>query len=168
MGQTDYYLKSLTEVTDELNVNTDKGLDAKEAGRRLNQYGPNELVIGKKINPLKLFLNQFNDVLIMVLLAAAGVSFGLSFIEEHGSATESLLIIAIVIAIAVVGFFNEYKAEKTVEALRKLVGHNAKVRRDGQIMEIPAGQLVQGDIVLLEEGMKVPGDIRLSIVKSLK
>ncbi len=82
--------------------------------------------------------------------------------------TESLLIFAIVIAIAVIGFFNEYKAERTVEALKKLVGHSAKVRRDGKVVEVAASQLVPGDIVLLEEGQKVPADMRLLECKLLQ
>ena len=169
MGKTeqDYYLESADEITQQLKTNIETGLSNKEATSRIDIYGRNELASGRKINPFKLFISQFNDVLVLVLLAAAGVSYGLSFIEEGGSATESLLIVAIVIAIALVGFFNEYKAEKTVEALKKLVGHKAKVRRDGQIQEIPAAELVPGDLVILEEGMKVPGDIRLVQVKNL-
>ena len=168
MGKTDYYRQAMPEVADELKVDTNHGLEPNEIASRLSHYGRNELAAGKKINPFKLFISQFNDVLIMVLLVAAGVSFGLSFVEEHGSATESLLIVSIVIAIAVVGFLNEYKAEKTVEALRKLVGHKAKVRRSGQVVEIPSEELVPGDVVLLEEGVKVPADIRLFQVRNLK
>jgi Ca2+-transporting ATPase len=82
--------------------------------------------------------------------------------------TEGLLIFAIVIAIALVGFLNEYKAEKTIEALRKLVGQNAKVKRNGQIINIPAGDLVPGDVVLLDEGAKIPADLRLVEVKQIK
>lgn len=91
--------------------------------------------------------------------------------EAHAESegyTESLLIFAIVIAIAITGFLNEYKAEKTVEALRKLVSQNAKVRRDGKEIEIPASEVVPGDIVLLEEGQKIPADIRLLEVKNIR
>jgi Ca2+-transporting ATPase len=87
--------------------------------------------------------------------------------EDEG-AQEALLIFAIVLAIALIGFFNEYKAEKTVEALKKLVGQKAKVRRDGRIVEVEASLLVPGDIVLLDEGAKVPADVRLVQVRSLQ
>jgi Ca2+-transporting ATPase len=89
-------------------------------------------------------------------------------VEAESSPTEALLIFAIVIAIAVVGFFNEYKAEKTVEALRQLIGQKARVRRAGKNIEIDADQLVPGDIVLLDEGAKIPADIRLVEIRQLK
>ena len=88
--------------------------------------------------------------------------------EESEGAKEALLIFAIVLAIAVIGFFNEYKAEKTVEALKKLVGAKASVRRDGKVIEIEASEIVPGDIVLLSEGQKVPADLRLVQVRSLQ
>lgn len=156
-----YYQKDAKSVLDEFGVSLEQGLSDKEVAARLEKYGPNQLIEGKKRSALKLFFGQFKDVLIIVLIAAATVSLGLGILEEHGSITEALLIYAIVIAIAVVGFLNEYKAEKTVEALRKLVSATARVRRGGQVMDINVGQLVPGDIVLLDEGKKVPADIRL-------
>lgn len=162
-----YQLKS-PEVLNQLGVSADKGLDSAEAAKRLNEYGRNELQSAKKLNPFKLFFSQFNDALIIVLLVAAALSFGLAFVETGGSVKESLLIFIIVIAIALVGFFNEYKAEKTVEALKKLVGYKARVRRGGQVMEVDATQMVPGDIVLLEAGQKVPADIRLIEVNDLQ
>lgn len=207
------YRKSAKKVLDGLKVNPQKGLSSDDVAKRLEEYGRNELEAAKKINPFKLFISQFNDVLVIVLVVAAFISLGLSFIgsseytaasdderatflatspaipedqilcndsgecnyesqienhSEREGLTESLLIFAIVIAIAVIGFLNEYKAEKTVEALKKLVGHSAKVRRNGEVMEVPSGELVPGDIVLLEEGQKVPSDIRLIEVKSLQ
>jgi P-type Ca2+ transporter type 2C len=89
-------------------------------------------------------------------------------IEVNESPTESLLIFSIVIAIAIVGFLNEYKAEKTVEALRKLVGFKAKVRRNGKLVEIDSTELVAGDIVIIEEGQKVSADIRIAEARSLR
>lgn len=150
-----------------LQVEARTGLSAREAAVRLQRYGRNELQSGKPINPFKLFLSQFQDVLVIVLLIAAAVSFGLAFVEEGGSIKESLLIVAIVIAIALVGFFNEYKAEKTVEALKKLVGFKARVKRDGRVAEVDAAEVVPGDIILLEAGQKVPADIRLIEVNEL-
>ncbi len=148
-------------------VAVDSGLSKEEVANRLQKFGRNELHAGKKVNPLALFLGQFKDALVIVLIIAASVSFGLAFIEENGSIKESLLIISIVVAIALVGFFNEYKAEKTVEALKKLVGFKARVRRGGEVMEVNATELVPGDVVLLEAGQKVPADIRLVDVSDL-
>lgn len=214
MGQ--WFKKSTSQTLHELKSDQHKGLTQAESADRLKEYGPNKLEAGKRINPFKLFLSQFNDVLVIILLIAAAVSLAVSYIapaeetltgqakqdyynEQYGltdtettcqalvpecgyyerlpdptvekedeGATEAALIFAIVIAIAVIGFLNEYKAEKTVEALRKLVGHNARVRRGGKTVEIPASELVPGDIVLLEEGQKVPADMRLLQVKSLQ
>lgn len=192
MGKTAPYRQSSQEVATEFKVQTDQGLSAAEAKKRLEQYGTNSLQSGKKINPFKLFISQFNDILIIILIIAATVSLGLSFVPSthHETAvesevaaeqqqrtaesaageegvTESLLIFGIVLAIAIIGFLNEYKAERTVEALSKLVGHKAKVRRGGSVLEIDTVELVPGDIVLLEEGAKTPADIRLFQAKNL-
>lgn len=155
------------QVLSQLSVSKNKGLSQPEATKRLKDYGLNQLTADKKINPFKLFINQFKDVLIIVLLVAAAVSFALAFVEDGGSIKESMLIMAIVVAIALVGFFNEYKAERTVAALTKLVAYKAKVRRGGKILELNAFDLVPGDIVLLESGQKVPADIRLVEVNDL-
>lgn len=163
----EFYRQKSEHIAKEMDVKESEGLSAAEAQKRLEKYGLNALAEGRKINPFKLFLSQFNDVLIIVLLIAAAVSFGLSLVEEHGSATEAILIFAIVIAIAAIGFFNEYKAEKTVEALTKLIGSTARVRRNGTVHEIPTEQIVPGDVVLFEEGAKVPADVRLLKVNSL-
>ena len=163
-----WYELSPQAVLKKLNVEPTKGLSSKEAEERLHQHGRNELQASKRINPLQLLLSQFNDALVIVLIIAAAVSFGLAFVEEGGSIKESLLIIVIVIAIALVGFFNEYKAEKTVEALKQLVGFKARVRRDGETSEIEAAEVVPGDIVLLEAGQKIPADIRVLDATELK
>lgn len=149
-------------------VKSEAGLSTREAKRRLEQYGPNSLPSGPKTSPLTLFLSQFKDALIIVLIVAATVSLILSFFEHEGLPTEALLIYAIVIAIATVGFLNEYKAEKTVEALKKLMSQSCRVRRDGQIIEIPTELVVPGDIVLLDEGKKIPADLRILDAKRLQ
>ena len=164
----DFYKKSALSVAKDLSVVTKAGLSAAEVKKRLSKYGENRIQASNKINPWKLFFSQFKDVLVIVLIVAAVVSFVLSIVEEHGSSTESLLIMAIVLAIAIIGFFNEYKAERTVEALRKLVGQRARVRREGKELEVDAYQLVPGDVVLLEEGQKIPADLRLYQVNNLK
>lgn len=163
-----WYKSSSEEVLKRLAVRTEQGLSANEVDKRLEEYGRNELKAAKPLNPFKLFFSQFNDALVIVLIIAAAVSFGLSYVEKSGSIKESLLIFAIVIAIALVGFFNEYKAEKTVEALKKLVSFKARVRRGGQITEVDSTELVPGDIVVLEAGQKISADIRLISVNELK
>lgn len=156
-----YYQKSFEQVLGEFDVDFKIGLSSAGAKNRQQKYGLNVLPSGKKFSAVKLFFSQFKDVLIIILIIAATVSLGVSFLEEHGSATEALLIYFIVLSIAVVGFLNEYKAEKTVEALKKLVSQNCKVRRDGEVLEIEVSQLVPGDILLLEEGNKIAADARL-------
>ena len=164
----EWYRESTDKALSKLGVKQAVGLSQPEVDERQSKYGLNQLEAGKKVNPFKLLLSQFNDVLIIILLVATGVSFLVSFLGHSGEYTEAILILAIVLAIAAIGFFNEFRAEKTVEALRKLVGHNASVRRDGKISEIPATELVPGDIVLLAEGQKSPADIRLLTVSSLQ
>ncbi len=163
-----WYELSPKAVVKKLDVDESKGLSVSEAGNRLKKYGKNELHGSKRINPFQLFINQFKDALVIVLIVAAVVSFGVAFLEEGGSVKESLLIIAIVVAIALVGFFNEYKAEKTVEALKQLVGFKARVRRGGETVEIEAIDVVPGDIVLLEAGQKIPADVRIIEATELK
>ncbi|HEU5187409.1 MAG TPA: HAD-IC family P-type ATPase, partial [Candidatus Saccharimonadales bacterium] len=166
--KTYFYQQSAAAVAAEFAVTPEKGLGDKETASRLEKFGPNALPEGPKLSVLKLFFSQFKDVLIIVLIIAATVSLGLSFFEENGSITEGLLIYCIVLSIAVVGFLNEYKAERTVEALKKLVSLTCRVRREGESIDIPTDQLVSGDIVLLEEGKKVPADIRLITANHLQ
>ncbi|MCA9342894.1 cation-translocating P-type ATPase [Candidatus Saccharibacteria bacterium] len=162
-----YITSTAKEVLSSLNSG-EQGLTNQEAKIRLEKFGLNKLHTQKGINPIKLFFNQFKDVLILVLIGAAAVSFAVGLLEENGHITESVLIMLIVLAIAVIGFLNEFKAEKTVEALKKLVGYSAKVRRDNQVIEIPVEQIVPGDIVLIDEGQKVSADIRLIEANSVR
>jgi P-type Ca2+ transporter type 2C len=163
-----YYTQSFQDVAEQFGVNPAKGLEPALVRARREKYGPNALPAARKMSPIKLFLSQFKDVLVIVLIIAATVSLGVSFIEKDGTPTEALLIYAIVLAIACVGFFNEYKAEKTVEALKKLVSLTCRVRRDGEVTQIATEQLVPGDIVLLDEGKKVPADIRITLANHLQ
>lgn len=163
-----FYQETADKVLAHFGVEKQQGLSENEAIKRLEKYGRNELEAGEKVNPWAIFARQFKDVLILVLIAAATVSLILSFIEQHGSPIEAILIYVIVLGIAIVGFFNEYKAEQTVEALKKLVSYDARVIRDGKEQEIPAVDLVPGDIILLEEGQKVPADARLIMANNLR
>jgi P-type Ca2+ transporter type 2C len=170
VGQTKkaYYKLSAEQAAHEAGAHLDHGLTSTEASQRLKRYGPNVLEQKRKISPLRIFAEQFKDVLIVILLLAALVSLVLGKIEDGGSMIEGILIFLIVIAIAIVGFLNEYKAEKTVEALKKLVAQKAKVRRDGKTMEIDSRDLVPGDVIILEEGQKVPADARLTKIIELR
>ena len=149
-----WYSKSAEEALSELNV-TIKGLTTLQAQERLLQYGPNELKKEKGKSPLKLLLGQFTDILIIILLIATGLSFAV------GEVTDAAIILAIVIASATLGFSQEYRSEKAVEALKKMTAPTASVLRDGKEVRIPAVQLVPGDIILLYTGDKVPADARL-------
>lgn len=138
------------------------GLQQVDAEKRLLENGPNELVREKK-KPLWLkFLKQFQDFMIIVLMIAAVIS------GVMGDVTDTAIILLIVIINAIIGFVQEYRAEKAVEALRNMAAPNATVMRDGNVKIIPAKDLVTGDKVLLEAGQIVPADIRLLEVHSLK
>ena len=137
-------------------LNTDfKGLKSDETIGRLEQYGYNELVAAKKISPLRIFLLQFKSILILILLGATALSV------LTGHAFDALVILVIVIVSAIVGFSQEYRAEKALEALKSMLSSYALVIRDGIEMEISARELVPGDIILLKDGDVIPGDSRL-------
>lgn len=149
---------------------SDKGLDSLEVKKRLDHYGPNKLTEKKAVSPLEIFAGQFKNLLIIILLISALLTFLVYFFggREQSDLIEGGLILAIVIMIVVLGFIQEYRAEKAIEALKKLLAFKAKVVRDGKEQEIDTKDLVPGDIVILEEGEKVPADIRLFEVASLQ
>jgi Ca2+-transporting ATPase len=131
------------------------GLTSQEAKQRLATYGPNELKKEKGKSPLKLLLGQFTNVLMIILLVAISLSIAV------GEVADALIILAIVIASAVLGFTQEYRSEKAVEALKKMTAPTANAIRDGRETKVPAAELVPGDIILLYTGDKVPADARL-------
>jgi Ca2+-transporting ATPase len=131
------------------------GLATAEAMRRLTEVGPNELIAEKRVSPWRLLLEQFKNVLILVLLAATGLSVALG----HG--LESLVIAVIVLFAVLLGFVQEFRAERALEALRKLTAPEATVIRDGVEQRLPARQLVPGDVVELAAGDKIPADGRV-------
>ncbi|MEI6949987.1 cation-translocating P-type ATPase [Paraflavisolibacter sp. H34] len=138
------------------------GLAPAEAARRLEQYGPNRLSEGKKRSPVLMFLLQFKDVMILILIAAAIVS------GVIGEMKDAAVILFIVIINAIVGFVQEYRAEKAMEALKKMSTPFARVKRDNRFVQIPSPELVPGDIVFLEAGDVVPADLRLLESHALK
>lgn len=156
-----YHLLPISEIYQLLNTSK-QGLHEATAEERQMQYGLNELTEKKKISVFVLLLHQFKDVMIIVLLVAAVIAFAI------GDVKDTIVILAIVILNAVVGFMQEYRAEKAIAALKKMASHKATVRRGGNIKQLPASELVPGDIIILEAGMLVPADIRLTEVHSLK
>lgn len=156
------------DVLEKLEV-TDAGLSENEVKKRLEQYGPNRLTEKKKVSPLSLFINQFKNSLTLILLGSVVLVLFVYFFGEQDTSDliEAGLILSIVIMIAVLGFIQEYKAEKALESLKKLLSFKAKVKRDNTEKEIDVADLVPGDIIILEEGLKVPADIRLLQVSAL-
>jgi len=138
------------------------GLSLPQAQERLERHGPNELAPGKKISPLMIFLRQFKNLLIAILIAATVISF---ILGEH---LDAYVILAIVLACAILGFTQEHRAEQAAAALQKLAAPMATVRRDGQEQVIPAREVVPGDLLVLHTGDRVAADGRLLMQVNLK
>lgn len=155
-----WYTKELNRVFNELNTRKG-GLTEEEASKRLEKYGANNLKEKKKESLFIKFIKQFNDFMIIVLIIAAIISAIVAKTNGSGDYIDSIIIIAIVIFNAIMGLIQEEKAEKSLEALKKMSAPNAKVRRNGKIREIEASQVVPGDVVMLEAGNYVPADCRL-------
>ncbi|MEM2147996.1 MAG: cation-translocating P-type ATPase [Candidatus Bathyarchaeia archaeon] len=156
-----WHAMDVEEVLKTLNV-SEQGLTQQEAKKRLQEYGPNELKHEKKKSPIILFLEQFADILIIILLIATGLSIFL------GEIYDAIIIFAIVIASAVLGFVEEYRSEKAIEALKKMTAPTAMVLRDGKEVKIPASEIVPGDILILYTGDKAPADGRIIEAINLK
>lgn len=139
-----------------------EGLTEEEAQRRLQEYGPNELTGKEGINPVLLFLKQFKDFLILVLVLAAGVAW---YADQM---VDVYVILGVILFNAVLGFLQEYRAERAIQALKKMLKQEAKVLRNGQVKTVEAQELVPGDIIQLEEGDSVPADARLLRGKNLQ
>lgn len=150
-----WYRKEITEVLKELATDEVKGLSDVEAVRRLTAHGPNELQAGGGISPWVILFEQFKNVLIIILLIATALSAFLG----HG--VEAIAIAFIVLFAVLLGFVQEYRAERAIEALREMAAPTATVLRAGNELEIPARDLVPGDVILLRTGDKVPADARL-------
>ena len=152
---TDWYRVSFEDAAARLEAKPDSGLTESEARKRLDQYGPNEVADYGSRNAWQLLLAQFTGVLTLVLFAAAVLSVFL------GDLVDAAAILAIVVLNAGLGFFQEHRAEQSMAALKRMAAPLVRVRREGQILEIPARELVPGDVVLLETGNVVPADARL-------
>lgn len=154
MRQQAWHVLPWIDVAKAFEVHPGKGLSLKEVNQRLTEFGQNMLRTKKGTHPVFVFLGQFKDFMVLVLLAATIVSGVL------GEVADAITIMAILIVNAVLGFIQEYRAEKSMDSLKSLTAPEARVLRDGVEVRIPAAELVPGDIVLLEAGDRIPADIR--------
>jgi Ca2+-transporting ATPase len=151
----DWHKQEISKVLQELNTDVIKGLGNVEAARRLLEHGPNELRESHRVSPWEILVEQFKNILVIILIIAVALSAFLG----HG--IEAIAIGVIVLFAVLLGFVQEYRAERAIEALRQMAAPTATALRDGEECQLPARELVPGDIVLLRAGDKVPADGRL-------
>ncbi len=163
-----WHTKNIKEIEKELRTNIKTGLGDKDVQIRQDEFGKNKIEEGKKESLLVKFLNQFKDFMIIILIIAAIISAVVSYIEGTGDYFDSIIIIAIVVFNGIMGLIQEAKAEKSIEALKKMSAPVAKVRRNGKVLTVNGEDIVPGDIVILETGCYVPADIRLINTYNLK
>jgi Ca2+-transporting ATPase len=159
---TDWYKLDAQEAVRQINSDLENGLTAAEAARRLEEYGPNELVERGTKSPWAIFLEQFTGIMVVILMISATVSVFL------GETTDAIVILIIVVLNAVLGFTQEYKAERAMAALKRMAVPHVRVRRDGHLQEVTARELVPGDIIQLETGNSIPADARLLEAANLR
>ncbi len=148
-AQTSIYSASQTNRSVNNRIN---GLTSDEAFEKLQQYGRNEIIKKRKTTPLKIFLHQFSDFMVIILMLATFFSLCM------GETVEALTIIFVIVVNAILGFWQEFKTERTLEALKNLAAPNASVVRDGSTLVIPANEVVPGDIILIDAGSRIPAD----------
>ena len=158
---------SINETKNVLQTDLENGLTDEQVSKNREEYGYNELKAKKKKSTLVKFLEQFKDFMIIVLIIAAIVSGAVGIAEGEGI-TDTIIILIVVIVNAIIGVFQENKAEKSLEALQKLSSHAAKVIRNGSLQVIPSKELVPGDIVILDTGDYIPADLRIIECANLK
>lgn len=157
-----WHTMNIREIENKLKTNEKIGLNENEVIKRKKDYGANKLEEAKKKNIILKFIDQFKDFMIIILLIAAVISAGVSYIENTHEYMDSVIIIAIVVFNAFMGLIQESKAEKSLEALKKLSSPTSKVRRNGKILTIDSEDVVPGDILILEAGNLVSADARLT------
>ncbi|MFW6237748.1 MAG: cation-translocating P-type ATPase, partial [Halanaerobiales bacterium] len=153
--ENNFYHKDADNVLGDFETGRKKGLTESEVDSRLSKYGPNELKETSKISPREIFIDQFKNIIVILLLAATGLSL---FIGEH---LEAGAVLAVILINALFGFFTEYRAQKSVKALKDMVTTEAKVIRDGKLKQVDSTEVVPGDILIIEEGDRVTADGRL-------
>ena len=156
-----WHLLPLSEITHLLQT-TPRGLDEVTSKELLRENGKNEIEDTKKKSIVKMMLSQLSDFMILILIAAAIIS------GIIGDLTDTIIILAIIIINAIVGFIQEYRAEKAMQALKKMVANHARIMREGKMITIPASDLVPGDVVVLEAGNVIPADIRFFETHQIK
>jgi len=161
MLNNSFHSKPVEKVLKELSSKIN-GLSHKEANARLQDFGPNEIPEKKAKHPVLIFLKQFHSILIYILIAAAAISF---FI---GHAVDVYVILAVILINAIIGFIQENKAERSIQALKRMIVPYARVFRGGELLQVHAKELVPGDIIFLEEGDRIPADARLLEVKNTR
>jgi Ca2+-transporting ATPase len=160
--------REIEDIQEELE-SSQEGLSEEEASKRLEEEGKNVIESGEEVSPLKIFLNQFNDFLIYLLIAAALVSLGVGFLPGHSPEyTDAALIFLILIANGIFGFVQDYKAEKSIQALKDLSTPDATVLRGGEKKQIDSRNVVPGDVIFLEQGDAIPADARVLDSNSLE
>ena len=157
-----WHSMEVDQVLKELNTDPHQGLSDEEVRSRLEKYGYNELKKEEQVSPFTLFINQFKNILILILLVAIGLS------ALVGEVVDAVIIAVIVVFCAVLGFIQEYRAERALEALKKMLSPTITGLRGGREEEIPSKDLVPGDILLLEAGDKIPTDARLVEIHSVR
>lgn len=166
----DWHAKTVDEVPPSLETGKD-GLSQEEAGKRLEENGPNTIDSGDEVNPVKILIDQFRDFLIYILVFAAILSLGVGyipFLDAEPRFTEAFLIIGLVIADGVLGFIQEYRAESSIKALKDMSTPDATVLRDGKKVTVDSKEVVPGDIIFIEQGDSIPADARLIETSSLE
>ena len=162
-----WFNKEIKDVENILQTDVEKGLTSEEVTKRREKYGLNELQAAKKKSLLQRFLDQFKDFSIIVLIIAAIVS-GIVGVANGEGITDTIIILIVVLVNAIIGVSQESKAEKSLEALQKLTDHASKVIRNGEVIVVPAKELVPGDIVVLDTGDYIPADLRIIEAVNLK
>ncbi len=162
MAEKAWHSLEASQVVKELDTDTQHGLTQEEVKRRLETYGYNELKREEKVSPLKLFVNQFKNILILILIVAIILS------AVVGEVVDSAIIAIIVVFCALLGFIQEYRAERALEVLKKMLTPTITVLRGGKEEEVPSKELVPGDVLLLESGDRIPADARLVENHSLR
>jgi len=156
-----YYAKSSEDVFKHFS-SSHNGIDESEVRKRAEKYGLNKIEGKKEVHPIFLFFKQFRSGLVYVLIAAGVISF------LFNKMTDVYVISVIIVLNAILGFVQEYKAEKAIQALKKMIEPIAKVYRDGKLLEIAAEKIVPGDVVVLDEGARIPADVRLFYTKNFR
>lgn len=163
-----WHTKAISEIRRETKTNLKYGIDSREVEQRKQLYGVNKIEEQKKKSLVLRFIEQFNDFMIITLIVAAIISSVTAYMQGTNDYIDSIIIVAIVVFNAFLGLIQESKAEKALEALKKLSAPTAKVKRDNKIIDIPSEEVVVGDILILEAGAFVPADCRLIDAFNLK